>query len=743
MANNESGLIDEEYRVEYVADRLETTASTWLGFTIGCARCHDHKFDPISQREYYQLFAFFNNGPEAGLIRQENPPPVIQVPSAEQQARLTQLVQARDAAEQAFKPLEQVLQSQIKDWESRATRELAGPPQDQVVAQVNFDDRCATRQVGTTIQLERGILGNGAKFDATQHAELEPDWNLDAPWSLGIWLKGEGSLGCVLSRIEPADQRRGLEILWQKGRLQIHLVHHWGVAALEMVTADPLPSKVWHHVVLSSDGLQKSAGFKVFVNGRPVTPNVARDSLAGSLRNTEPLRIGRRDAGLGFYGQLDELRILQRSVSQREVEDWYWQERLSGILATAGSERSAADQELLLDYYLEHHADESARAARRQVHASRQAVLDLRAAIPSALVMQELERPRVTALLVRGQYDQRGEVVQPEVPAALHSPWPTGVTRNRLGFAQWLVSPGHPLTPRVAVNRLWQQCFGEGIVRTVSDFGSQGEPPSHPELLDWLAVQFVESGWDVKAMLRLLVTSAAYRQSARMTQDFSGERDPENRLLARGPSFRLPAEMVRDQALAASGLLVSRLGGPSAKPYQPPGLWEAVSYNGEETYVPDQGAGLWRRSLYTYWKRQSPPPDLLTFDGPTREKCTVRRTRTNTPLQALVLLNDVTYLEAARSLAAWTLRQPGADDQRLGLAFRRITSRQPDQAELRILTSLLQKQRARYSANPSGARQLLALPAPERSPGADPPELAAWTVTVHAVLNLDETITRR
>jgi len=292
------------------------------------------------------------------------------------------------------------------------------------------------------------------------------------------------------------------------------------------------------------------------------------------------------------------------------------------------------------------------------------------------------------------------------------------------------------------VNRLWQQCFGEGLVRTINDFGVQGEPPTHPELLDWLAVRFVQSGWNVKEMLRLIVTSAAYRQSSAPSAALL-QRDPENRLLARGPRFRLSAEMIRDQALAAAGLLVERIGGPSVKPYQPPGLWEAVSYDGELTYREDQGDGLWRRSLYTFVKRQSPPPAPSAFDAPTRETCVVRRSRTNTPLQSLVVLNDVTYVEAGRALAALVLAQPGDDDARLRLAFCRVTARPPDEKELAMLRRALEQERVLFRQDPEAARRLIAVGASPAGRGLEPVELAAWSATAHALLNLDEVITRR
>jgi hypothetical protein len=737
MANNESGIIDEEYRVEYVADRLETTGTTWLGLTIGCARCHDHKYDPITQREFYQLFSFFNNVPESGLIKADNPPPVLSVPSQEQENELKRLAAATQQAERDFQPFTAALQQQIAEWEKTAAMLLPPSPTKQLAAHFSFDGQIDAKHFGTSLVFQNGILGQSAKFDATQHAEWEGTFDTDAAWTVGLWLMADTSLSGVLSKIEPEGRRRGFEVIWQKGRFQINLVSKWGTDAIELVTQEPVSSKKWHHLVISHDGTRRAAGMRVYIDGLPAATKIMTDSLTGSTASSEPLRIGRRDASLGFYGQLDELRLLQRPTTADEAEAWFWSERLRGIAAIAAAKRSAADTTLLQDWFVEHHADAPTRAAHQRVHKTKAAETELRESIPTTLVMQEMAIPRKAHLLTRGQYDHPAEEVRPGVPASL-SEWPKDAPANRLGFARWLASKENPLTARVAVNRLWLQCFGEGLVRTVNDFGLQGEAPSHPELLDWLAVRFMQSGWDVKAMLKLMVMSATYRQSSTYSA-----RDPSNRLLARGPSFRLSAEMVRDQALAVSGLLVPKIGGPSVRPYQPPGLWEAVSYNGEETYVPDSNAGLWRRSLYTFWKRQSPPPALLTFDSPTREKCTVRRARTNTPLQSLVLLNDETYIEAARVLAAWVLAQASSESEKLALAFRRVTSRTPDAEELKQLSGLLGRQRARFAADHEAAKKLIAAGTSTRGKNIDPVELAAWTLTLHALLNLDETITRR
>jgi hypothetical protein len=413
---------------------------------------------------------------------------------------------------------------------------------------------------------------------------------------------------------------------------------------------------------------------------------------------------------------------------------------VGGALEAPAEKRSAKQSQALIEYYLDRAASPSDREAYQHLESLKRERAELLAAVPTTMVMQELEKPREAHLLIRGQYDQPGEAVSAGVPACL-PPLTSGAAANRLTLAKWLVDPAHPLTARVAVNRLWQQFFGVGLVKTVNDFGSQGELPSHPELLDWLAVEFVRSGWDVKAMQKRIVTSAAYRQSSRVGRELA-ERDPENRLLARGPRFRLPAELIRDQALAIAGMLTDTVGGPSVKPYQPDGLWEAVSYNGDYSYVQDHGAALYRRGLYTYWKRQSPPPGLLAFDAPTRETCVVRRSRTNTPLQALVLLNDPTYIEAARVLAERTMQQAATAEDRVRYAFRRATCRPPEADELVALVKLYEQERASFSARPQAAAELLAVGEWPRDESLDPIEHAAWTSVMGVLLNLDEVVTR-
>jgi hypothetical protein len=402
------------------------------------------------------------------------------------------------------------------------------------------------------------------------------------------------------------------------------------------------------------------------------------------------------------------------------------------------------ERKKLREYFLTYVAPENFRQAEAALEDLTKRKAKLEKLIPNTMVMQEMSKPRETHILGRGDYRNQGDAVTAGVPAVL-PPLPKGAPLNRLGLAQWLVDPSHPLTARVAVNRYWQLCFGTGLVKTSEDFGSQGEPPSHPELLDWMATEFVRSHWDVKAMIRLMVTSATYRQSSRTTPALV-ERDPENRLLARGPRFRLPAETVRDNALAVSGLLNPAVGGPSVYPYQPAGLWEEMAFGegfSAQEYAPSHGPDLYRRSMYTFWKRTVPPPSLATFDAPDREKCVARRAVTNTPLQALVLLNDPTYVEAARALAQRVIAEGGpAPGQRIRLAFRLATGRPPTLREIQILAGLEQAEMLHFRRDRSAAAKLMAVGESPASPKVEPAELAAWTTVANAILNLDETNTK-
>jgi len=743
MVTNETGIFDEEYRTEYVADRVDTMATVWLGLTAGCARCHDHKFDPLKQKEYYQLFAFFNQVPEKGLITEPNPAPLLSAPTLAQQQQLQILQRRHSDAQRRFKQVEPTLHADLKRWEMTAESTLPSAPSTDLDAYYDFDNRLIDAtgnwrpaEARGTLKYEAGVQGTALAFDNAQHAELPAGAgpNIDGPWTISLWARPTAtSAGYLITKVEPMGGR-GLEIYWRKS----HFAARLGPSrsrALEASTTEPAAINEWHHVVVAYDGAGKPGSLRLFVDGVAQEAK-ASDVPGGSASNGEPWRIGRSEATLGFQGRIDELRFYHRPLTGDEVSNIYRGDLVRSILATPPDKRSAKQKEQLLEYFIARHAPAEMRTAYQQLMHARKQEDELRAAIPTTLVMRDMERPRDTYLLVRGQYNKHGDKVEATVPAFLPQ-LPPGAIPNRLGLARWLVSRDNPLTSRVIVNRYWQHFFGEGLVKSSNDFGAQGDWPSHPELLDWLAVQFVESGWNVKALHKLIVTSATYRQSSRMRME-----DPANRLLARGPSFRLSAETIRDQALYASGLLVEKIGGPSVKPYQPPGLWEAVSYDAQMTYRQDHGDSLYRRGLYTFWKRQAPPPAMLSFDGPTRETCTVKRQSTNTPLQALVLLNDPTYVEAARALATQAMHETGDEPARARFAFRRALGRTPAADEVERLVRLFRLQHAEYRDNLKAARALLGVGERPLDKDLDPAELAAWTTVASVILNLHETITR-
>jgi hypothetical protein len=490
---------------------------------------------------------------------------------------------------------------------------------------------------------------------------------------------------------------------------------------------------------MTYDGSRTAEGIKIYVDGRLQELAVHLDDVNQNFQSREPMRIG---GGGGpnnrFQGLMDDVRVYNVALSPQYAAVVATGDSIAEIAGIAASQRSEPQAEKITLYFLENHAPARVQQAWRDLVAVRRKKDQFVESLPTVMVMQERETPRETFLLLRGAYDKPGDKVTPGVPAILPS-LPRGYPNNRLGFARWLIDPSNPLTARVAVNRFWQMYFGTGLVKTVEDFGSQGEWPSHPELLDWLATEFVRTGWDVKAMQKLIVTSAAYRQSSKATSELL-QKDPENRLLARAPRLRLSAGVIRDQALAISGLLVEQIGGPSVKPYQPAGLWKELS---GQDYVQDKGEKLYRRSLYTFWKRSSPPPSLMNFDAAGREACVVRESRTNTPLQALDLMNDVTYLEASRKLAERVMKERRASpEERLGLAFRLATARVPTPREIRVLGEALSSYLEDYKRDPEAALKYLNQGESPRDEELDPSELAAYSALASLILNMDETITK-
>jgi len=798
MITLEGGAIPEEYHVEYVVDRVSTTSTAFLGLTMGCARCHDHKFDPITQKDFYRFFAFFNTVPERGLDGfKGNAVPVLPMPSHAQQQQLEE-VKTQIASTLAALPEKDIL-AQRNEWQKSALTSIAEPSREGLTAYFPFDGDLSdasgghhdAKAVRGEAVYEEAVVAKGADFSPETQVSFgnQGDFGRTKPFALALWAEPASAHGVkVLQKRDAGENWCGWELdvddpaysgnQKRTAHFRMRLAGRWPDDALEVQTKDRVDLNGVHHLLIEYDGSGKASGVRLYVDAKPVESEVLKDQLKGDFRTSAPLETGDKSLGTPFEGRLDDLRIYDRTLSAAEVEELATRLPARALLlaldgrpaeeiAALQPEKPAEEVQIgeedkaqtkeekakalekqrqtrLSNYFLEHAAAEKERQQYAQLKELRKEKATLEDAIPTVMVMAEMKKPRDTFVLGRGQYDNPKDKVTPGVPAVL-PPMAPGLPMNRLGLAKWIVSPGNPLTARVAVNRYWQEYFGAGIVKTSEDFGSQGEQPSNPALLDWLATEFVATGWNVKAMQRLIVTSAAYRQSSRVTPELE-ERDPENRLLARGPRFRLPAELIRDNALAVGGLLDDRIGGPSVYPYQPKGLWEEMAFGSGftgQTYTESTGRELYRRSMYTVWKRTVPPPALVTFDAPDREKCTARRSITNTPLQALVLMNDPTYVEAARFLAARMIAEGGrAPGERIKYAFRMATGRVPDSQETAVLEEVANDALADFRQHRDEAAALLAVGASRSNASLDPQELAAWTTVASMILNLDETITK-
>ncbi len=648
---------------------------------------------------------------------------------------------------------EQAIAEPLKAWEE-ATRTAPMPePAVRPVASFSLDEGLG-ETVSDRVQPGRSApivgtarwgekpWGKALEFDGQTYVELGDAVSLDGarPFSISVWIYPTSlESGTVTSKMDQADAYRGFDLIVEQGRPAMHLIHNWPDDGLKVI-ATPVTLGAWHHVVVSYDGSGHASGFTFFVDGTSVAVETVNDKLQGSIATDQPLRIGRRTTTEPFIGRIADLAFYATALDAAGVKQLAAEQALADVrrvIILPAAERTAEQQEHARQYYVTT-IDAPYRALSEDLNRLQ---ATLAAPPPATMVMQEMSPPRPAFLLKRGQYDQPGEPVTPHVPAML-PPLPAGAPANRLGLAHWLTDPAHPLTARVAVNRCWQMYFGNGIVETVEDFGSQGAWPTHPELLDWLAREFVRGGWDYRALQKMIVMSATYRQSS-TAGAAARERDPKNLLLSRGARFRLPAEMVRDNALAISGLLADEIGGPSVYPYQPDGLWQDISVMHSAVYKKETGANLYRRSFYTFWKRTCPPPGLATFDAPDRETCLIRRARTNTPLQSLVLMNDPTYVEAARKLGERVLTAGGDTPAgRLDYAFRLAAARGARASDSEALLPLLAEATERFRTAPAQAQELLHVGASAVDAALDPAELAAWTVVGSVILNLDETITK-
>jgi len=767
VTTNEGGSIEQEVFTRNVVDRVSTMGTVFLGLTLGCAACHDHKFDPITQQEFYQLFAFFNSldGPALdGNVK--DPAPVVSVPSQTQAVALVELrkkiaeLRTKRAARRATDHPEfsqwmgervQLAQLADIDNELHVSEGLIVHCRFNGAGQLVTNDADPDKQgklVGAVDRVE-GRIGAGVEFREGGHIDLGNVGNFDddVPFSYGAWVKtGDGRNSIVLAKIDASNLHRGYELSLLDGHVTTQISRRQPGYVIKIMTKESaIQNQEWHHVFITYDGSHRASGVVIYVDGKPQGVNVWSDALQfkRGILNSKPLLVGNRDQGGGFAeGCVDDVRVYQRRLTDADVQAVFLETELDFLRRAPRNNWAERDHQVLQHFYLVRHdsvySDCTDTLDQLLVRARRE-----EQAVPTTLVYRELKQPRDTFVLIRGEYDQQGKQVERVTPASL-PPMQGQLPRNRLGLAQWLVSTENPLVSRVATNRFWQQLFGTGLVETSEDFGNQGSVPSHPELLDWLAVEFRTNGWDVRALMKLLVMSATYRQSSTTTGLLTLE-DPDNRLLARGPRFRLDAEMLRDQALSVSGLLVNKLGGPSVKPPQPAGLWLAVGFSSSNTveFVADTDPEkIHRRSLYAFLKRTSPPPEMNTFDAPSRESSCVRRERTNTPLQSLLLLNDPQYVEAARALAARVMRANlETVSQSATLMFRLCTARNPDAATVEELVRLYEDQLARYQKDEEAAKKLVSVLSASSS-DLDLSRRAAWTIVANLMLNLDEVVTK-
>ena len=749
---SEGGSVEEEYRVEYVADRVQTFATAFLGLTFECARCHDHKYDPISHKDYYSLFAMFQNIDEAGLysfFTPSPPTPTLTLLDDKTRQEISGLRAKVDGLEKRSTAMQKAEHAGFTAWLAARPAELTPTGE---VGRYHFDalekNKLANAVAAgkpATLKGENKLVpgheGQAVEFTGDDAVELPfGNFHRHEPFSVALWLKTpdvkERAVVFHRSRAWTDAASRGYELLIEQGKLQWSLIHFWPGNALSIRTKEPVPLDTWTHVVVTNDGSSRVAGLGLYVNGRHVDVEIVRDSLTKNITGGggDNITLGERFRDRGFKGgQIDDFRVFDRELTALEALSTNDDAAAKALLAKPAAQLSAEERSLLRDFHLAT-ADAEYTAQLEPLKAARGELVRAQDATKEIMAMRELPTPKKAFVLFRGEYNQHREEVHADVPAWL-SPLPTGAPRNRLGLAQWLTDPKHPLTARVLVNRFWQSIFGRGLVRTSEDFGSQGARPRYPEVLDWLARHFIESGWDTKALLKTIVLSQTYRQRSIADAKTMAD-DPDNEWLARGPRFRLNAEMIRDNALAAAGLLSPTIGGAPVFPYEMSEAFKPAKASA--------GDGVYRRSLYTNWRRTGPPPAMLAFDAPRRAVCIAKRERTDSPLQALILLNGTQYVEAARVLGEKLHRDAKGDvSAMIDEGFLRCLSRPADDRERAILQQLHAEQLAHFIAHPADADELLKIGSAKRDPQLPAPQAAAATILAQALLNHDACIVKR
>ncbi|MBX3252671.1 MAG: DUF1553 domain-containing protein [Chitinophagaceae bacterium] len=760
--NMEGGIVEEEFRVEYVADRTNTTAEAFMAITAGCARCHDHKFDPVSQKEYYEMSGFFNNVKEAGQISWDNamPVPTMLLTSAEQDQIIASLKTQETQKEKELELITQQETNAADEWiRSGAYKNIAGkrfpddlaawyPLQGNLKSGINNKENGIMKREGGSI--EKAVFtaterGQSILFDGDIWLTLDKTamYNRTQPFSVGTWVNipEELTSGVIFHRCFSTQlyNFRGFSLGVTNNHFELKMAHTAPYNAIIEFSKKEVPKNKWIQLTVTYDGSSKAAGYKLFLNGEELETVTDQDNLYKDIilnESPQSLQLGAWERGKGLTGgKANDVTVFNRALTPLEIRQLYDGTAFKRVCGKEPATLTPDEKTALKDYYYSGISVplKKQREALRQVRLS---FNDSTEKIQEVMIMQEMPEKRSTYLLDRGVYDMPKEEVQPDVFKSI-LPMPANLPRNRLGLAQWLTHRDHPLTARVAVNRYWQLFFGKGLVKTAEDFGNQGEMPSHPELLDWLAVQFMESGWDVKALIKMMVMSTTYRQQSAASKHLV-EKDPENILLARASPSRLTAEMLRDNALFASGLLNETIGGKSVYPYQPEDLWRM---NGSK-YRQDTGNLIYRRGMYTVWRRSVPNPTQATFDVGIRTSCIVRRQKTNTPLQALVTLNDPTFVEAAKVMGEQMTRS--ADNRSAIItAFRKLTGRKPTDKELNILLEQYEKEYVKFKNNPARIKGWLQTGMYIADKSLPQEKIAANAVVASTIINTDASITKR
>ncbi len=804
VSSNEGGTIPEELRVNIARERTEAYGAAFLGLTVGCAVCHDHKYDPTTQKDFYQLSAFFNNINEQPFNGDKpNWAPVVHIPKPQNLAAYNTLLGKRAEIQRQLDALRLQDRVLIQRWVESKQNPAQPVATDKLLLRLRLDEgggdvlkNSAPNASPKVFPLgkfkpqwgETTWLWPDFRMDTSTRVEMGQigDFEGDQPFSSGGWFMLRSApnftsskvSGALISKMDSTQHDRGWVLAAENGMISVMLADQapkeqpapdkpkkgqkkveapkppkvkipkdtTPMVAIKVKTVTALPTNgQWDHLFFTYDGSGRAAGVKLYVNGAPVATKVIADTLARkSMRTSVPLQLGRKspDEQPARDTRYQDLRLYARALTEEEAKRLPFEDYVAEITSRPASQWNRDQWHAVTEFYFAN-VDEPAKAMESQIQKMDAELDKLSEGGDVSLVAQERQAVAYADILTRGIYTARKERVEANTPHFLPA-LPAGEPHNRLALAKWTVSPENPLTARVTVNRMWNELFGAGLVETTEDFGIMGQRPSHPELLDWLAVEFRESGWDMKHMYKLMVMSAAYRQSAKSSPDQLA-RDPKNLLLAHGPRFRMDAEMLRDIALQSSGLLVNKVGGPSVKPYQPGNVWESVGYPTSDTtkYKQDHGDALYRRSLYTYWKRMAMQPNMDAFDAPTRDTACTRRQRTDTPLQALVTMNDPQWVEASRALAERLIRQGGKQpEQRIQYLSELVLSHDPSPQMALVLQQSLNQMEKHYATDATAARDLVAVGEKPRDAAIPPPELAAWTMVVSEVLNLDEALNK-